>query len=65
MPRMLELIRNSEVPSNLMQSAAAKYSGGILLLGESRFNEKNLTPVFPARSVPVGRAAAEMILAEF
>jgi hypothetical protein len=49
---------------NLMQSAAAKYSGGILLLGESSFDEQSIfndVPFAPPVAVP---GAAEMILAE-
>lgn len=49
---------------NLAQASAAKYSGGITLLGESSFDEKNffedLAPAPPAR-MP---RAEEMILAE-
>ena len=50
---------------NLMQSAAAKYSGGILLLGEHCFHAGGLAQSFPMASVRPAMKPEEMVLAEF
>lgn len=49
---------------NLMQTSAQKYSGGVLLLGESCFDEKSVFDNVPFAPPVAASGAAEMIWAE-
>ncbi len=50
---------------NLMRSAAAKYSGAVLLLGESRFQSGSFRDWRPAADPTVAAEAATLTLAEY
>ena len=49
---------------NLMQSSAAKYSGGVLMLGEYRFNAQNIFEDVPFAPEMQARGVERLILAE-
>jgi SPX domain protein involved in polyphosphate accumulation len=49
---------------NLMQSSAAKYSGGVLLLGESRFDEDRIFDDAPFRSNLAAGGVEHLVMAE-
>jgi hypothetical protein len=50
---------------NLMQSSAAKYSGGVLLIGESRFRAQNEFEIAPFAPPASAISVRELTLAEF
>ena len=49
---------------NLMQSSAAKYSGGVLLIGEDRFHAQNVFEIAPFAPSQPAASARELTLAE-
>jgi hypothetical protein len=50
---------------NLMQSAAAKYSGAVLLLGEARFRHPKVVALPAAKPARPASPAARLTHAEF